>query len=230
MTEPKFAEMVSKIAHELRSPLTSIKGFSATLVKRFDAFTDEQKLQFLETILADANRMSRIISEVLDLARLEAGRLELLPTDAHLASAVDKAVADVGALPGADRISVEVPDDISVFADPDRLERVIATLVENAVKFSEEGPVTAAASVEGNLVVITVSDKGVGIEPDRIDSVFAGPGPTGQMAGPRGTGLGLYLARQLVEAHHGSLSVQSTPGEGSTFTLSLPREAKESTG
>ena len=229
MTEPTFAEMVSKIAHELRSPLTSIKGFSATLVKRFDAFTDDQKLQFMETILADANRMSRIITEVLDLARLEADRLELLQTDAHLASAVDKAVAGL-ALPGAERVSVEVPDDISVWADPDRLERIIATLVENGVKFSEEGPVNVIASVEGNLVVVTVSDQGIGIEPDRIDSVFSGPGPTGQMAGPTGTGLGLYLARRLVEAHHGSLSVESKEGAGSTFTVSLPRNATGSNG
>src|SRR5687768_3320026 len=108
MTESTFAEMVSKIAHELRSPLTSIKGFSATLVKRWDAFSDDQKLQFMETILSDANRMSRIISEVLDLARLEAGRLELLAADAHLGSAVDKALAELSAMPGTARVKIDV--------------------------------------------------------------------------------------------------------------------------
>src|SRR5918992_5670333 len=78
MTEgPKFAEMINKIAHELRSPLTSVKGFSSTLIKRWEKFTDEQKREFVETIHFDAERMSRIVSEVLDLARLESGRLEL---------------------------------------------------------------------------------------------------------------------------------------------------------
>ena len=222
MTDTRFAEMISKIAHELRSPLTSIKGFSATLVKRWDRFTEEQKLQFLETILSDANRMSRIVSEVLDLARLEADRLELLPNDAHVASATEKAVASIGSLDGVDRISTDVPDDLTVWSDAERLERVIATLLENSVKFSEDGPVTLTARDSGPTVTIEVSDKGIGIEPDRIDSVFAGPGPTGQMAGPTGTGLGLYLARQLVEIQGGTLTVQSKVGDGSTFTVTLP--------
>ena len=77
MSDPRLAEMISKMAHELRSPLTSVKGFSSMLMKRWDRFTDEQKFQFVETIHHDAERMSRIVSEVLDLARLESGRLEL---------------------------------------------------------------------------------------------------------------------------------------------------------
>ena len=228
MTEPTFAEMISKIAHELRSPLTSIKGFSATLVKRWDRFSDDQKLQFMETILSDANRMSRIITEVLDLARFEAGQLELMSADAHLASVVDKAVSDIEAVPGVERVKVDVPDDITVWADVDRLERIVATLVENGVKFSEDGPVELKASLEGDKVIISVTDRGVGIEPERIDSIFSGPGPAGQMAGPRGTGLGLFLARRLVDAHQGNLAVDSTPGKGSTFTLTLPKKAKDS--
>src|ERR671910_1340909 len=91
---PRFAELISKIAHELRSPLTSVKGFSATLVKRWDRFTDEQKLQFVETIHADAERMGRIVSEVLDLARLETGRFELNPTAVNAKATVDRAVED----------------------------------------------------------------------------------------------------------------------------------------
>ena len=223
MTDTRFAEMISTIAHELRSPLTSIKGFSATLVKRWDRFSEEQRFQFIETILSDANRMSRIISEVLDLARLETGRLELVPGDAHVASAVEKAVASIGSLDGVDKVSVDVPDDLMVWADSERLERIIATLLENAVKFSEKDPVELTAREEGETVVVAVTDKGIGIEPERIDLVFDGPGPGGQMAGPTGTGLGLYLARQLVEAHGGSLVSESEAGAGSTFTLTLPR-------
>lgn len=225
MTEIGFAELISMIAHELRSPLTSIKGFSATLVKRWDRFTEEQRLQFVETIHSDADRMSRIISEILDLARIEAGRLELLPTDAHVASATEKAVAQLGSFPGTERVSVDVADDLTVWADPERLERAIGTLVENAVKFSEDGPVEVVARADGDDVVITVTDKGVGIEPERLESIFTGPGPSGQLAGPRGTGLGLHLAQRLVEVQSGTLAVASEPDVGSTFTMTLPRKA-----
>lgn len=225
MSEPRFAELISKIAHELRSPLTSIKGFSATLVKRWDRFSDEQRFQFVETILSDAERMSRIISEVLDLARLEAGRLELMPGDANLAAATAKVIGQLRQLPGADRVSVDVDDDLNAWIDPERLERIIANLIENAIKFSEEGPIEVTGAADGDRAVLEVSDKGVGIEPERLESVFAGPGPSGQMAGPRGTGLGLYLAKRLVEAYGGALTVRSAPGEGSTFTLSVPRRA-----
>ena len=227
MTETRFAEMISKIAHELRSPLTSIKGFSATLVKRWDRFSEDQRLQFVETILADAERMSRIISEVLDLARLEAGRLELLPTEANVAAATEKAIVQVAQLPGGDRVDVEVPEDVTAWTDAERLERVIANLVENAVKFSESGPIEVRATTDGKRMALTVSDQGVGIEPERLDGVFAGPGPTGQIAGPRGTGLGLHLAKRLAEAYGGTLSVVSAVGKGSTFTLELPAKAKE---
>jgi signal transduction histidine kinase len=228
MSESHFAELISKIAHELRSPLTSIKGFSATLVGRWDRFTEEQRLQFVETILADADRMSRIVSEVLDLARLESGRLELYREDANVAAATEKAVAQVAQLPGSERVKTDVSQDLTAWADAERLERIIANLMENAVKFSEDGPIEVAARADGDVVVLTVRDEGVGIEPDRIESVFAGPGPSGQLAGPRGTGLGLYLTKGLVEAHHGSLTVESKVEMGSTFTVKLPRTARDS--
>jgi signal transduction histidine kinase len=208
--------------------LTSIKGFSATLVKRWDRFSEEQRLQFVETIAADADRMSRIISEVLDLARLEAGRLELAPTNANVAAAAEKAVAQAAQMPGGERVTIDVADDVTAWTDAERLERVIANLVENAVKFSESGPIEVKASSDGERTTVTVSDQGIGIEPERLESVFTGPGPAGQIAGPRGTGLGLHLAKRLVEAYGGALTVESTVAQGSTFTMELPAKAKDS--
>ncbi|HEX2294262.1 MAG TPA: HAMP domain-containing sensor histidine kinase [Actinomycetota bacterium] len=217
----RFADMISKIAHELRSPLTSVKGFSATLVKRWDRFDDEQRLQFIRTIHHDAERMGRIVSEVLDLARLEAGRLELQVQPVSLHEIATKAVANHADLGGADRVRIDVPDDAVVNADPERLGHALSNLVENAIKFSDEGPIVVAAA-NGT---ITVSDEGVGIAEDLIDEVFSGPAPHAQKSGPSGTGLGLYLTRRLVEAHGGTISVESRPGEGATFTIELPAKA-----
>lgn len=217
----RFADMISKIAHELRSPLTSVKGFSATLVKRWDRFTDEQRLQFIETIHHDAERMGRIVSEVLDLARLEAGRLELQIQPTSLRDVATKAVANHSDLGGAERVRVDVPADAIVPADPERLGHAVSNLVENAIKFSDEGPIVISAA-GGE---ISVADEGIGIPEDMVDDVFSGPASGAQKSGPSGTGLGLYLTRKLVEAHGGSISVESTEGKGSKFTIKLPTEA-----
>jgi two-component system OmpR family sensor kinase len=99
---------------------------------------------------------------------------------------------------------------------------VLTNLVENAVKFSDAGPITVSASHAGDSVEIVVTDEGVGIEEERHDEIFSGPAPAGQRSGPTGTGLGLYLTRRLVEAHSGSISVDSKPGEGARFTIRLP--------
>lgn len=224
----RFAEMISKIAHELRSPLTSVKGFSSTLVKRWDKFTDEQKFQFVQTINADADRMSRIVSEVLDLARLETGQFELHATGVDLHHLVEKAVAHQSGLLGAERVQIAVPEGLKAWADPDRLGHVLSNMVENAVKFSDEGPVTITAGPAGDgMVEIVVSDEGVGIEPERLSDLFSGPAPVGQHATPSGTGLGLYLSRRLMEAHGGSIAVESELDKGSKFTVRLPAEGPE---
>ena len=222
MSDVGFAELISKIAHELRSPLTSVKGFSATLVKRWDRFTDEQRLQFVETIHADAERMGRIVSEVLDLARLEANRLEIHVQDVKVASIAKQSADHLAGLSGGDRVEVTIPDDLTAHVDPERLGHMLRNLIENAIKFSDEGPITIRAIGSDGEVAIVVEDRGIGIEPHRVPELFSGPAPAGQRSGPSGTGLGLYLTRRLAEAHGGSLAVQSEPDQGSIFTLVLP--------
>jgi signal transduction histidine kinase len=223
MNEVRVAEMISKIAHELRSPLTSIKGFSSMLVSKWDRFNDEQRLQFVETIQADAERMGRIVSEVLDLARMEAGRLELHPLPVDLLEVVGRANGRMTELPGADRVAILVPPDLVAWADPDRLEHVVANLIENAIKFSDEGSIAIEGESDDGWVRLTITDRGVGIEPERIEHVFSGPGgSSGGAATPSGSGLGLYLSRGIIEAHGGSLTASSALGEGSVFTLTLP--------
>jgi signal transduction histidine kinase len=225
MTEgPRFAELINKIAHELRSPLTSVKGFSSTLIKRWEKFTDEQKREFVETIHFDAERMSRIVSEVLDLARMESGRLELHRATVNLAEMTAGVAQSYGNLSGADRVKIDIPDDLTVWADSERVGHVVGNLIENAIKFSDEGTILVTAKPSDGDVELTVTDEGVGIEPEHLPHVFEGPAPSGGKATPLGTGLGLYLSRRLVEAHGGELTATSTAGTGSTFTLRLPAQ------
>lgn len=225
MDEVRFAEMISKIAHELRSPLTSVKGFSATLLSRWERFTDPQRYELIESIHYDAERMGRIVSEVLDLARAEAGRLELQSVRFGVADLIETARAGLAGFQGADRVRVEVPDGLELVADRERMLHVVGNLIENAVKYSDEGPITVAADGDGE-VRIEVRDEGVGIESERLPHVFAGPAPAGGHAAPSGTGLGLYLAKRLVEAHGGTITAESEPGRGSTFRVTLPRKGE----
>jgi signal transduction histidine kinase len=223
LSDTTFAELISKSAHELRSPLTAVQGFSGTLVKRWDRFSDEQRLQLVETIYADAQRMGRIISEVLDLARMESGRLELNLEDVALHELAQRVAESATRLPGGDRLEVAVPEDVRLRADATRLEHLLHNLVENGIKFSDEGRVELGArSSSGGMIEIWVQDRGIGIAPERQPELFSGAAPHGQRSAPTGTGLGLYLAKRVVDAHGGSIEVRSEPDVGSTFTVRLP--------
>lgn len=226
---PTFAELISGAAHELRSPLTSVKGFSSTLVKRWDRFSDHERLEFVGAINTDAERMARIVSEVIDLARLDAGTLGLQRGPVRLAALVKDILERLASSPGADRVVVDVPEGLVAWTDEDRFERDLANLIENAMKFSQEGPITVTArALQHDRVEISVGDHGVGIAEDRLPLVLSEPAPRGQIATPKGTGLGLYLARRLLEAQGGSISVTSKLNAGSTFTIQLPaREPDE---
>jgi signal transduction histidine kinase len=139
-----------------------------------------------------------------------------------VAPIAEQAVGHLGELPGADRVEVEVDASVSVWADPERLGHVLSNLIENAIKFSDDGAITIAAHSSNDHVAIEVVDRGAGIEQERLATIFSGPAPTAQISAPSGTGLGLYLTRRLVEAHGGSIGVESTFGKGSTFTVVLP--------
>ena len=208
------------MAHELRSPLTSVKGFTATLLAKWDRFNDDQKRLMLETVNADADRVTRLITELLDIARIDSGRLTVRRQVVDIGRAVTRHVAGlVAAGHDEQRFDLDLRDDIpEMWVDADKLDQVLANLLENAVRHGS-GRVTVVAEPHGDGVAVTVMDDGDGIPDEIQERVFTRFWRSGRRGG---TGLGLYIVRGLVEAHGGRIEVGNAPGGGARFRFVLP--------
>jgi signal transduction histidine kinase len=234
------AELISTVAHELRSPLTSVKGFTATLLAKWDRFNDDQKRLMLETVNADADRVTRLITELLDIARIESGRLTVRRQVVDLGRVATRHVAGI-VVSGEDpaKFSVLVGDGLpEMWLDADKIDQIIANLLENAVRHGSghvtievtawdpaEGVGTSGAQlgldrrdIEAGACV-TVTDEGEGIPSGLHDRVFTRFWRSGRRGG---TGLGLYIVRGLVEAHGGRIEVGRAPSGGALFRFVLP--------
>jgi PAS domain S-box-containing protein len=230
--ERSRAELVSTVAHELRSPLTSVKGFTATLLNKWGRFTDDQKRVMLETVNADADRVTRLITELLDVSRIESGRMEVHRQLVDLPDRARRIIAGrVAAGEAEDRFQLEVHDDLpETWLDADKIDQILANLVENAVRHGA-GIVTIvveparmdceAADGSGvpDAVAVSVRDQGEGISPEVAPRVFRRFW-RGKRRG--GTGLGLYIVKGLVEAHGGTIGVRRAPGGGAEFRFIVP--------
>ncbi|MFH8595233.1 sensor histidine kinase [Streptomyces rimosus] len=224
-TELSHAELIATVAHELRSPLTSVKGFTATLLQKWERFTDDQKRLMLETVDADANRVTRLIAELLDISRIDSGRLEVRRQRVDMVAAVRRHVqaqTTAGQLP--DRFLIRMVEPLpDLWADPDKIDQVLGNLLENAVRHGEGtvtievAPASDVSGAEGTSV--TVSDEGPGIPEESMSRVF-----TRFWRGSKrgGTGLGLYIVKGIVEAHGGTITVGRAPAGGARFRFSLP--------
>jgi len=224
-------ELISTLAHELRSPLTSVKGFTSTLLHRWERFTDDQKREMLATVNMDADRVTRLIKELLDVSRIDAGRLELRRTEFDLAAMAEGIVGRFQLQHDRHRFRLTFPDGFPrVYADPDKIEQVLTNLVENAVKYSDGGAVTVTGQVTETEVEVAVGDHGVGIPTDQLPLIFTKFYRRTGHGSPGGTGLGLFIARGLVEAHDGRIWADSSPEDGTTLRFRLPRGGLELAG
>jgi signal transduction histidine kinase len=219
--ERAHADLISTVAHELRSPLTSVKGFSATMLAKWERFSDDQKRQMLEWINGDADRVTRLLSELLDVSRIDSGRLELHREVVDLAGTVERAFA--GRIAGgepAERFVLETAGaPPEMWLDRDKIEQVVANLVENALRHGA-GAVHVAVIAEADGATVLVDDEGDGV-PDTIaprifSKFFRGKARRG------GTGLGLYIVKGMIEAHGGTVSVGRAPQGGARFRFRLP--------
>lgn len=219
------SEFVAIASHELRTPLTSLRGFSELLL--FRRCREEEQRHFLAVIHAEAERLGRILDDLLDLARIESGQCADLRPAPLAVAPVLRARAEAFLAQGAThRFRVAAPAGLpAALVDRDALERILTNLVSNAVKYSPAGSeVRLLAAATGPRVEIAVEDDGAGIAPDALPRIFdpyyRAPGGG---RGARGLGLGLALVKSLVEASGGAIRVDSAPGAGSRFTVSLPR-------
>ena len=219
-TERSGAELVSTVAHELRSPLTSVKGFTATLLTKWDRFNDEQKKLMLQTVNADADRVTRLISELLDVSRIEAGRLELRKQVVDIPAVVQRDLdARIAAGEAPTRFQLAVTGALpEMWVDPDKLAQVVSNLIENALRHGD-GTVSVTVSPQGDGAEITVSDEGGGIPPQAAGRIFTKFWRGGSRGG---TGLGLYIAKGIVEAHGGTIEAGHAPGGGARLRFTLP--------
>jgi signal transduction histidine kinase len=211
------------VSHELRSPLTSVKGYTGLLLTRWDRLADDQKQMMLEQINHDADRIARLISELLDISRLEAGRLvlrrQLVDLPRLAATVVEKMRFEFPALDCENSFPEDFP---KVFVDPDKIEQVLTNLVENACKYASPDGLRIAGAIEGEVVSVEVADHGEGIPTSdlpKMGSKFF----RRAIGHPTGSGLGLWISRGLIESHGGELSVKSIVGSGSTFRFTLPQ-------
>lgn len=219
-------EFLSIASHELRTPVTSIKGYTQlakTLIRENDLATSEE---YLDVALDQIDRMSRLILELLDVSRIETGRLEIRREPIEWPAFVRDVVHRHHTAVSDRRFHLNVPDGNKVvIGDRDRLEQVLGNLLENAVKYSPDGSeIFVSVEDRGDQLVTSVADRGMGIPPDELSQVFERFHRGRQVSSTNygGLGLGLYITKQIVERHNGSIWVESKEGTGTTFSFSLP--------
>jgi signal transduction histidine kinase len=217
------ADFVSLVSHELRSPMAAVIGSARTLQQRWRQLRPDQREAFLAVIADETSRLAALVGDVLDTSRIEAGTFAYHFSDVDLAEVVRDSVAAAEIGQDEVRLTAELPSTLpGIRGDVERLRQLIDNLISNAVKYSESGAeVVVDAQTHDGQVVVRVRDNGPGIAPEHQTQIFEKFGRAAGSAKP-GTGLGLFLSRSFAEAHGGSLAVESSLGEGATFTLTLP--------
>jgi two-component system sensor histidine kinase KdpD len=223
--------LLSTVSHELRTPLATIKGNTSMLREHHHQIPGDVLAEHLQDIEEETDKLTDLISNLLEVSRIEAGVLQIHPQPIDLA-AVLRSTVDAAQLRASDRpIRLNVRDDLpACFGDARRIEQIVANLLDNAAKYSSRGSaIEVFAESRDSELVVSVKDNGQGISPEHLDRIFdrfyqIG---AGRDSGRHGIGLGLAICRGLVEAHGGGIWVESEVGHGSTFTFSLPIAADD---
>jgi signal transduction histidine kinase len=228
----RFLNMIS---HELRTPLGAIGGYASLLLEEINAPLSPEQRKFVTRIQHNQLHLLRLVNELLDLAKIESGNSPLNLGSASVQAVLDSVYSMIDPQAQASQVRLEVrggDPTLSFYGDRERVEQIVLNLLSNAVKFTPAGGSVSVTTIStSNDIHLEVRDTGVGIPAAKLDAVFepffqVEEVPTGK---PRGTGLGLAISRELARAMRGDLTVKSVLGEGSTFTLCLPRAPAEAT-
>jgi len=218
---------ISVISHELKTPVALIKGYADTLLREDARWDQATTRESLAVIVEEADRLNELINNLLDASRLQAGGLPLALHDVALDALAERVARRFRTQTERHELVVRFPPDFPlVRADPDRLEQVLSNLLSNAIKYTPGGRIEISGQVRPHEVLISVADQGAGIQPEEQQRVFERfyRGRQAEVEAKTGTGLGLYLAKAIVEAHGGRIWVESSPGEGAVFRFTIPRQ------
>jgi two-component system, OmpR family, phosphate regulon sensor histidine kinase PhoR len=220
------ADFVSTVSHELRTPLTSIKGFIDTLLRSGSQLSEKQQHRFLKIAKNQADRLTRLVEDILTVSRIQSGRLKNVPQRLDLAAVIDLVLESLSQKYEARRMHMHLPPGLpEVWADQDRLEQILTNLVDNALKYSEADTcIDVDAKLDPEDESVLWIDQGIGIPEAQLDQLF---NRFSRIDSPltrerEGTGLGLYITKSLVESLGGTILVESQSGKGSIFTVCLP--------
>jgi signal transduction histidine kinase len=220
-------EFLALVSHELRTPLTAVKGFVDTVLVHWQQLPEHRQRELLDRASSNADELNRLVGQLLDFSRLDAASVRMTPQPVALREAIASVVDDLVPALAAHRLEIDVPD-VAIIADPHAFADVLTNLLTNAARFStEDTPIRIRAEADGADVVVSVTDHGAGIPPAELERVFDRfyQSPSNGQA-RRGTGIGLTIAKQFTEMQGGQISVESEPGLGSTFFVTMPAASR----
>ena len=218
------SEFLSLVSHELRTPLTAVKGFVDTVLEHWQTLPDNRRRELLDRASSNADELNRLVGQLLDFSRLDAASVRMTCQRVELSEEVAHVLESLAAALAEHPVEMEVPAGIAILADPKAFADVLTNLLTNAAKFSPAGaPIRVRAESDGDVVVVSVIDHGGGIPLDEQDRVFDRfyQSPS-NLPTQRGTGIGLTIAKRFTEMQGGRISLESEPGLGSTFFVSMP--------
>jgi signal transduction histidine kinase len=218
-------DFLSTISHELRTPLTAVEGFATTLMRRWEEIPETTRRDFVGRIERQATSLHGLIRELLDFSRLQSGSYTIRVAPIQVQAYVNEIVTRLESTLQPHAVKLDIDEGVLCWADPMAIERILENLLTNAARYSPpDAPILVRGDVVGNWVDVSVTDEGLGIPQEELGRIFQRfyRGASDQVRSIHGTGVGLAVVKELVEAHGGSVAVESTPGAGSTFTVKLP--------
>jgi two-component system, cell cycle sensor histidine kinase DivJ len=219
-------EFLAVVAHDLRTPLAVISGFAETLKESWKEIDTEQRVELLGRIAVNARDLAERVEQDLQVATSEAGMMRYTKAPFDLAALIELTVLELGGVTPGSRFSINVPDDLPLASgDVNRQKQILVNLLSNAIKFSpQDSPIEINAKRVGDMLEVTITDRGVGIDASDLGSVFEKftqlVQPSGSTA--KGAGLGLYISKSMVEAQGGTMRAASERGKGSAFSYTIP--------